>query len=562
MSRTACIFVAVLAMSGASTDDLHAQVFEVGGGNSSLYQAGGGSVTIHAPNYDFSIGAGTVDGHLLEGARMIKATPHGTYIFGDDRIDFRLPTDIFDTSHYLLARGAGFSGVRHDIDIVAFAGATSLDYSSPFFNGAKMTDPAGVLFIKKKLSPALELYSDTVGATKLTHIDALKWTPAPKTEASVAAGVGSNQPFAAASIHMERRRFDLKAAYIEAGQQFHRITVPSPLLAEPDRENILITVVPTNFLTLSGSHQNYLVPQYPNPTNVRSSIDQGSASLHFWRTQLNGTVYHSTYDPVPFAKESNHAAAFSLDRDMTHRLHLNAYYLASKPKGSRSTESFIGTVTETLTSHIAVNESLTYSGGHTNANFGGEFISNVLSFNASYETFYVPANNSQPFEQVLLLDVKFKVLGRLLLHGATFVDPTGHLRYTADANTVFSHTMAASHAEPVSLGKYVLHGCVLDSDGAAVEGAAVLIDEKPVYTDSTGCFYMRESKQRTHKLTVVLSEFLIGGNWQITSMPTTITSSTEENSPEATVVVTVRKVRVVSTNPPKPLQPAGGANRQ
>ena len=87
MSRTACIFVAVLAMSGASSDDLQAQVFEVGGGNSSLYQAGGGSVTIHAPSYDFSIGAGTVDGHLLEGARMIKATPHGTYIFGDERID-------------------------------------------------------------------------------------------------------------------------------------------------------------------------------------------------------------------------------------------------------------------------------------------------------------------------------------------------------------------------------------------------------------------------------------------------------------------------------------------
>jgi hypothetical protein len=209
-----------------------------------------------------------------------------------------------------------------------------------------------------------------------------------------------------------------------------------------------------------------------------------------------------------------------------------------------------------------VNESLTYSGGHTSVNFGGEFISNMLSFNASYETFYVPANNSQPFEQSLLLDVKLKVLGRLLLHGATFVDPTGHLRYTADANTVFSHTMTASHAEAVSLGKYVLRGCVLDSDGAAVEGAAVLIDEKPVYTDSTGCFYMRESKQRTHKLTVVLSEFLIGGNWQITSMPTTITSSQEENSPEATVIVTVRKVRVISTNPLKPVQPVGGANRQ
>jgi hypothetical protein len=147
----------------------------------------------------------------------------------------------------------------------------------------------------------------------------------------------------------------------------------------------------------------------------------------------------------------------------------------------------------------------------------------------------------------------------LLLHGASYVDPTGHLRYTADANTVFSHAQAQAPVEHMVLGRYILHGCVVDANGGAVEGAAVVIDEKPVYTDSIGCFYMRESRPRTHQLRVVIGEFLQGGNWQVTSMPTTITSATEENSPEATVVVTVRRVPIISQNPAS-AQPSTGAS--
>lgn len=543
---------------------LEAQVFEVGGGTSSLYQAGGGSLTMHAPSYDFTLGAGTVDGHLLEGTRMLKATPHGTYILGDDRIDFRLPTDVFDSSHYLLARGVGFSGVRGGLDITAYMGVASLDNNSPFFNGVKMSDPEAVLFLKKKIAPKWMLYSDTIGSKKVTQIEALQWLPQPKTEVAFAAGVGANQPFGAVSLNMERPRFDLRAAYIAAGQQFHRIAAASPLLAEPDRENVLITVRPLHFLSLTGSHQNYLVPQSstqqePNPVNVRSSINQISASLHLLGTQMGGTMYRSTYDQPGYGTESNHAVALSAMRDVTSRLRLATNYFVSKPRDGRTTTSLLGTITEVLTSRISVNESVTYSNGNTSVNFGGEFLSNFISFSANYDTFYVPAENAQPFQQALLLDMKMHLMGRLLLHGASYVDPTGHLRYTADANTVFSRAQASAPPEHIILGRYILHGCVVDANGSAVEGAAVVIDEKPVYTDSTGCFYMRESKPRTHQLRVVIGEFLQGGNWQITSMPTTITSATEENSPEATVIVTVRRVPIVSQNPVS-AQPSPGAS--
>jgi hypothetical protein len=534
---------------------LSAQVFEVNGGNSSLYQAGGGSVTVRAPSYNFTIGAGTVDGHLLEGARMIKVTPRGTFLFGDDRVDFRLPTDIFDTSHYLLMRGVGFSGVRHGADILAFAGATSLDYGSPFFNGAKATDPAGLLFLSKRLTPDLKLFSDTVVSSKLTQIVALEWTPARKMAVGYAAGVGANQFFGALSLNLSRPRFDLQAAYILAGQEFHRITVQSPLLAEPDKENIFAVVRPTKFLTVSGGRQNYLVPQYPSPVNARSSIDQGSASLNFLGTQLNGTFYHSSYNLPSAPEASNHALALSAIRDFTPRIRLAANYLVSKPKGTSSTESLIANLSETLTSHLAVTESLTYSNGHTSINFGGEILSNRLTFSASYQTFYVPAQNSQPFEQALLLDLKFRVLGRLLLHGANFVDPTGRVRYTADGSGMAVHSETPASHEPSGLGRYLLAGCVVDSRDQPVEGAAILIDDTPLYTDSAGCFSMYENRPHTHRLGVALDGFLSGGEWEVISKPATISSTNDARQFDPQVIVTVRRIHTASAGSPAAADP-------
>jgi len=557
ISRSLRLSLVFLAWGGTKTVTAWAQVVEIGGGNSSLYQAGGGSVTIHASSYDLSLGAGTVDGHILGGARMLKKTERGTYVIGDERIDFRLPTDIFDSSHFLLVRGAGFSGVRHDVDIVAFAGASSLEYSSPLFNASKATDSVGVLFVKKTLSPQWQIFSDTIVARKPTEIVALRWTPKPKIEVGMAAGMGALQPFAAVSLHMSRPRYDLDAAYIAAGEQFRRITVGSVLFAEPDKENIQFTWRVAKFDSIAASHLNYLVPDASGLTNIHSSIDQFSNSLHVLGAQINGTLFHSSYKQTAALSGVNDAAAASIARDIGSRVRVTSSYFYSKPKGMSSTDSWVTMVSEVLTSRISVNESLNTSNGTTSVRFGGEFVSNLLSFSANYDTFYVPVEHTQPFQQALLLDVKFRVLGRLMVHGATFVDPTGRLRYTTDANTVFSHEEAA-RLEHVPMGRYVMHGCVMDTDGNPVEGAEVLIDDRAIYTDSTGCYYMRENKPHTHRLRVVIGEFLLGGNWQITSAPTTITSTTEDKSQEQTVTVTVRKVREISGTTNPAASPTGG----
>jgi hypothetical protein len=534
----------LLLLVSSSSVSLFAQVIEAGGGTSSLYQAGGGSITVHAPNYDLTMGAGTIDGHFLEGMQLVKAAPHGgKYIFGDARIPFELPTDIFDTSHFILARGVGLNTFHANSDIFAFAGATATDYNSPLFDGAKAADAAGIFFLKKNINPHWQFFSDTVASKQVTQIEAVKWEPLPKLDVGFSGGVGANQPYGAGSVNFSRHWIDADAAYIGAGQQFHRVVVDSPLVAEPDRENVLITLKPFDSITMTGAHQNFLVPQYPSAENVRSSVDQGTAAVQIYKVLLNGALYHSTYQD-----ESNHAVSVSAARDFMQRFHLMANYLASRPLHATPTNGFISTFSEMVTSRLTVNESLTTSGGHTGVTFGGQLLSNVVTINADYQTFYVPAQNNKPFEQALVLDVKMNLFRGLTLHGASFVDPTGHLRYTADANTVMARGMSQQSSNGhLSMDSAIMRGCVTDTDGNPVEGAAVKIDQKLIYTDSNGCFFVREGKPRTHTLEVVLTEFLAGGNWVVVSAPRTIVSIPEKQNAETSIKVVVKRARTVDS---------------
>ncbi len=550
--RTIGIAVPVLLLSLCFQPSLSAQVFEIGGGTSTLYQAGGGSITMHAPHYDVTMGAGSVDGHILGGGRLVKTTKTATYILGDDQIDFRLPTDVFDTSHFLLARGGGIASTRGTTEMLSFAGAIATDYNSPFFDGEKTSDPAGVFFLTKKLSPRWKIFSDTVASKQQTNIEAIQWSPRPKLDLALSAGLGANQPYAAGSLRFSRDWIDGQAAYIEAGQQFHRVAMVSPQLAEPDRGNVLVTVKPYRSLTFTGAYQNYLVPLYPTTTNVRSTVEQGSTGFRILATQLSGTVYDSTYQG-----ESNHAVSLLAARDFTNRLHVIANYLASRPKDSAPSSSFISSFSEVLNSRLTVTENVTNSDGHTGVTFGGQLLSNLVTIGADYETYYVPANNSAPLEQALVLDVKVNLFGRLSLHGATFMDPTGHIRDTVDAKTIMTHGQTnGPQVEHITMETAVMRGCVLDTKGSPVEGAALLIDQKVVYTDSNGCFFLREGRPRTHKLQIILTEFLAGGNWHIVSAPSTITSSPEKENVEIPIVVVL--THSMTEGPTS--EPAGDAN--
>lgn len=138
----ACLCWLLLVFSAPAA----AQVFRLEGGSSSLFQGNGGSVEIHAQSYTGSVGIGDLGGHLRFGGQ-VRTQRHGqTFTLGDDAIPFRLPTDIFDSSHYFLARGIGVAGKLKNVKYYAFGGATSTAFGAGFFRGAQAENPVGALF--------------------------------------------------------------------------------------------------------------------------------------------------------------------------------------------------------------------------------------------------------------------------------------------------------------------------------------------------------------------------------------------------------------------------------
>ncbi len=532
MSRTFRMLV-LFAAAWALMAQVRAQVYELSGGDSSLYQASGGSLSIHGPSYNTTLGAGYITGHFVYGAKVEKEIGKNLYTAGDDQIQLTLPTDIFNPSHYLYARGLGMKTQRGGFDMVAFAGTISTIYQTPIFEGGGFGGGMGYFSIEKTISPKWKIISDTLIFSQMTHIDSVQWTPARRVVLALSGGVGANSPYAAASMNFSRKWADFMGSYVLASPNFRRVVVTSPVQAETDKGNFLLTLKPARFLGLSGGAQSFVMPNATTGAEEQSSVRDVSANLHVAGVALSGTLYDSSFEG-----KTNHAAAFTASRELTRWFRVMSNYMASKPKGSPQSTSFFTTVTETVNSRFSVNESVSTSNGQTSILYGGSLLTNICTISANYETFYVPTRPSDPFQQSLILDVSLHLFGRLNLQGATFVGPTGKLLYTATANGVASREAAAGPANhQPTIGNSIVHILVSDVENHPVEGAALLVDARPVFTNTDGVVFIRENKPHQHTITVVTDQFLDGGLWEVVSMPHTVQSTTRDDDPGAVIIV-------------------------
>src|SRR5713226_5038581 len=180
------------------------QVFQVGGGSSSLFQASGGSVEVHAQNYQGWFGIGSLDGHLRFGASLSEQWRGSTFTFGDEIIPFHLPSDVFEDGHYFTGRGVGISSSRGRVSIFGFGGATATGFNAPLFRAASTENGAGALFIDVKLLPKVRIFSRNIISSRQTTINGVEWQPSAWLKTSLAGGVGANQGYFASSASAEK----------------------------------------------------------------------------------------------------------------------------------------------------------------------------------------------------------------------------------------------------------------------------------------------------------------------------------------------------------------------
>ena len=527
--RALLVGIAFLATSAS------AQVFRVQGGTSTLLNAEGGSVQFTAPNYDGSLGLGYYNGALQFGAETRYKYHKYTILAGDDSVPFLLPTDVFDTSHYFSARGAGITRNEKDRSIYAFAGTTSTWFGTGFFNSATSDDPVAILFYERKLSDTMRFVSRNIASRRQTMLEGLEWSPQKWMKASVTGGVGSNQKYFAAGIDTETQRLAFKSSYVVTGDMFRRVTVISPMSSEVNKGNVEMLYKPDSHISITTAHQNILEPLTLGGPMEAASINQVSTDLNAYHFYFGTGFFQSNT-----AGRDTNGVNFYGGRRIGNRLEANANYFQST-SGLMKTSIVSGTVRENFSSRFSLLQLVSRTGGQTTVAFGGDYISNRVLLRADYQNVYLPFRPDRPFEQALALNASLRITGPWQITAASDVAPDGHLRYSVGVSTYLYRfgglIMGANSPDSFSISKYVIEGTVLDDQGAPVEGAALHIGKQVAYTDSTGHFMLRCSKRTSFPFSIAPEEFITNGVYQVVSAPSEVHAESEDNASDVRVVV-------------------------
>jgi hypothetical protein len=515
---------------------LGAQVFKVQGGSSTMINASGGSVEFLAPGYQGSFGLGFFENRFGIGGTVRSKYRGYTLIAGDDSVPFSLPTDLFDSSHYFMVRGMGFSRTTERGNMYVMAGTTSLGFGTGFFQVAHSEDRVGILFVERRLNPQWRLFSRNILAGQKTSLQGLDWHPRKWLNASVTGGMGSNQLYAATGVEVHTATFAVKASYVDAGSQFRRVTVSSPLSSEVARENIEVAYQPLRAFSISAGHHNLLEPLTPTAPMSAASVNEVVTNFNVSHLYFGAGFFNSQY-----SGRITNGTNFYAGRPIGSHIEVTGNYFQSRPAGGELTSVLSGTVRENFSQRFSLLQIVSRSAGQSTISYGGEYLTNRFKVNADYQNVYLPFRPDRPFQQALALDVAVRVMGPFQLIGGTNVAPDGRLRYTFGATTylyrergLFMHSRGG---ETYSFPKYVIQGMVRDNSGSPMEGVAIHIGQELAYTDDTGHFQVRFRRRNPVPLRVATDEFLIPGAFEVVWAPPSVQPDPEDHPTEFTIVL-------------------------
>jgi hypothetical protein len=511
------------------------QVFQLTGGSSSLLNAEGGSLEVHANNYTARIDLGYL-GRPNFG--FFLSRPYKTSILGagDQQIPFVLPTDLFDSSFYFLGRGMSLTRNAGGSRLFVFAGATTDGYSAPFLNVARIDTPSGAMFFEKQLSPSLRFFSRNIFSERQTSIQAIEWSARKDIKMALSAGIGNNQPYGAASFSIDKRWMILDASYALSGNAFRRVLVATPQLSENDRENIRLELRPVTNVRIVVSRNNYLSSFSPNEFE-RAAVEGFAAGAAVGGFQLSGSLFESAT-----TVGNSSAVDLSVRRMVSRHFEAGVDFLRGNYSKGAPTHSILGNLREILNSRFSVTQAISHNNGQTNVDFGGNFISNIVTMSVDYQTLFLPFARSGPeqFKQVMVLGLHFQLPHGVQFNMDTNVTPLGQVRYTAYGSTYAYRGLGNTSPGTSFSGAFfqnVVRGEVLDPEGEPIAGAALQIGAELAVSDSDGNFMVRVKKSGEMSLKIAFEEFTTPGRYAIVQAPQTVKATRKESAREYSIVL-------------------------
>src|SRR5256714_5851627 len=424
----------MLACSMALVAQANAQLVKVEAGASDLLPSEGGSISFQGPNYTGYLGVGQLGGSFGLGALLKTSYRSHVITMGDQPIGFDLPTDIFGINHFYPTRGVGITAREGKANVFVFAGGTALVRGAPFFQSAHADLPVAMLFTDVPLSPTLHLYSKSVLSRRRTSIQAVDWRARKWLRTGFAGGMGSNQPYFAASADAENHWLSLKASYVAAGDRFSRIAASSVFASEVTRENISAIIKPSASVLFTLGHQNLLQPQstLANAPFLHATVNQAQSSFEVHEFRLGAGIFQSLFEG-----RSSSAGDFSASRRITRNLDMSVNYFRMLSGSGALGGNLSTSIRETISPRISLLQVVNYAQGRTTVLYGGNYLSNAFSIGVDYQTLYLPFR-ANPLSQGINVSLQVRLPGGLQVNAQTFRSPAGQLRYTASGNGVLT----------------------------------------------------------------------------------------------------------------------------
>jgi hypothetical protein len=351
---------------------------ELAGGASSLFNAGGGSVTLHRPEDSTTVTAGVVGGRLVGGMQFRT----GNWIVGDEQlilttgvegtavalrgVAYELSPNLTRTCPEPPARrlyGVGSCRPRR-YDLLIAVGLTGDAYTLPFFAGMRATKPTAGLRFSTPLG--------TSGTFALVALAGKEYSLVPE-------------------LDLKRRFVDLS---LSAGRVQGRTLVDSRFALRSSHTAVV------------AAHTTFLAPFRLNLDSLGGSVSVRSVSAY-------ASVFRSRFSGEAFG------ASWRLSW-----IQASASYLLYHPSRSISLS-----LSEQLTRRIGVGEYLTRSGGRNTYNAGGSFRSNLATLSLTWQEYFVPGEGfkSLPTASVALqlprsITLNLSMVGQLWTsYGSSFV---------------------------------------------------------------------------------------------------------------------------------------------
>jgi outer membrane protein OmpA-like peptidoglycan-associated protein len=521
-------------------------VVQLEGGGSTLVDGYGATANFWRPGADGWIGIGYLDGLRL-GAFLRTSVGHDTLRLGNDVLQIRFPTDIFNSGHNLLVQGAGWTGGDARTSYALFGGASSSGLGAQTFQPTSVERPLGALIVSRRLSPVLRLTGTAVVAERQTVMPGLEWQPSPDFTAAVAGGIGSDKPYAASSAQWRHGPLGVRAAYAWNHDRFRRVAVPSPYQTENDRENAVVTYDLTPGFTIGVARQNFVQDSADSRPAVRASGNSAFAGgrLSDWR--LTAGVYDSRSQGI-----RNLSSYFALGRELSSWLDAELFILQSRPQGQPVATTPLANLRWHVGPHLGLMQQISYRDRRATILFGASVVTGLGEFGIDYQIVHQPFQPFKPFRSALNLTARLQ-LGSYSTNFGTYMRPDGAMDYSASGST-FLYMGSSTGAQPIQLhtgiARYVARGTVRDEAGAPIEGAALDVGGQVVFTNAEGVFFLRDSRPRRLPVTVLLNEFLFPGHWELVHGPAEI-----DARPEGREVAAEFVLRRTDTMPAAPVAP-------